>query len=207
MPRVPKTRAKNMFSLSPVEFHASEIEGRGVFARKRFSPGDFIAPYAPKQTRVAVDDPAAETHAMTKLTLLSGDHVIIPDTSVPGGWLSNHKLRAQRDSLHDRRRTRRVHQTHRTRRRGHDFLRMGDGQRRARAIRAVADRSRCRGFINFDLTTRRRAQRRDRRWRNRDDRRRTPRAPRRLRDLSRVDRTDHVQQTIANTFARMKRSA
>ena len=28
--------------------------------------------------------------AETKLTLLSGDQVIIPDTSVPGGWLCNH---------------------------------------------------------------------------------------------------------------------
>lgn len=91
---MPKERAKKMFSLSAkvlgVGFRASEIEGRGVFAKRRFSPGDPIVPYAPKQRRVEVDHADAEALSMTKLTLLSGDHVIVPDTSVPGGWLCNH---------------------------------------------------------------------------------------------------------------------
>ena len=34
--------------------------------------------------------PRAAEAAETRLTLLSGDAVIIPDTSVPGGWLCNH---------------------------------------------------------------------------------------------------------------------
>jgi hypothetical protein len=79
---------KAMFSLSPVLFKNSPIEGRGVFARKPFAPGDVIVPYAPKQDRV---DPRAIAAAETKLTLSSDEYwVIIPDTSVPGGWLCNH---------------------------------------------------------------------------------------------------------------------
>ena len=82
---------KPMFSLSPVEFRQSRIAGRGVFARRRFAPGDVVVPYAPKQRRVDVHDPAATAAAETKLTLLSEQRfVIIPDTSVPGGWLCNH---------------------------------------------------------------------------------------------------------------------
>lgn len=82
---------KSMFSLSPVEFRDRSIAGRGVFARKRFKPGDVIAPYAPKQRRVDVDDPEALSASETKLTLLSEQRfVIIPDTNVPGGWLCNH---------------------------------------------------------------------------------------------------------------------
>lgn len=80
-----------MFSLSPVEFRNQSIAGRGVFARRRFKPGDVIVPYAPKQRRVDVGDPEAIAAAETKLTLLSEKwSVIIPDTSVPGGWLCNH---------------------------------------------------------------------------------------------------------------------
>jgi SET domain-containing protein len=82
---------KPMFSLSPVEFRNQSIAGRGVFARRRFKPGDIIVPYAPKQRRVDVGDPEAVAAAETKLTLLSEKwSVIIPDTSVPGGWLCNH---------------------------------------------------------------------------------------------------------------------
>jgi hypothetical protein len=82
---------KSLFSLSPVEFREKSIAGRGVFARRRFEPGDLIAPYAPKQRRVDVDDPEALSASETKLTLLSEQRfVIIPDTSVPGGWLCNH---------------------------------------------------------------------------------------------------------------------
>jgi hypothetical protein len=85
-----KQRVKPMFSLSPVVFRDSAIAGRGVFARRRFAPGEVIVPYAPKQRRLHVRDPDAATAAETKITLLSGDEVIVPDTSVPGGWLCNH---------------------------------------------------------------------------------------------------------------------
>jgi hypothetical protein len=81
---------KPMFSLSPVQFRDSAIAGRGVFARKRFQPGDVVVAYAPRQKKVPMRDPEAVAAAETKLTLLSGDRVIIPDTSVPGGWLCNH---------------------------------------------------------------------------------------------------------------------
>ena len=86
-----KRRAmKPMFSLSPVMFRDSEIAGRGVFARRRFEPGEVVVPYAPKQRRVPARSPEAAAASHTRLTLLSGDQVIIPDTSVPGGWLCNH---------------------------------------------------------------------------------------------------------------------
>jgi SET domain-containing protein len=82
---------KSMFSLAPVQFRDSPIEGRGVFARRRFEPGDVIVPYAPKQRRIDIGDPEAARAAATKLTLLSERFwVIIPDTGVPGGWLCNH---------------------------------------------------------------------------------------------------------------------
>ena len=79
-----------MFSMAPVLFRNSAIAGRGVFARRSLRPGDLVAPYAPRQQRVGVMDPRAIEAAQTKLTLLSGSEVIIPDTSVPGGWLCNH---------------------------------------------------------------------------------------------------------------------
>jgi hypothetical protein len=80
-----------MYSLSPVEFKDSSIEGRGVFARRAFHPGDVIVAYAPKQTRLAADDPRAAAEAESRLTLLSQDgFVLVPDTSAPGGWLCNH---------------------------------------------------------------------------------------------------------------------
>lgn len=80
-----------MFSLAPVEFRNSKIAGRGVFARRHFKPGEIVVAYAPKQRRVDARDPEALVAADTKLTLLSeGQFVIIPDTSVPGGWLCNH---------------------------------------------------------------------------------------------------------------------
>ncbi|HEY3235764.1 MAG TPA: SET domain-containing protein, partial [Polyangiaceae bacterium] len=82
---------KPMFSLSPVLFRDSPIEGRGVFAKRRFAPGDVILAYAPKQRRIEARDPEAVAAAASKLTLLSETWwVIIPDTSVPGGWLCNH---------------------------------------------------------------------------------------------------------------------
>lgn len=84
-------RKRAVFSLQPVQFRDSPIEGRGVFARRLFAPGDTITPYAPKQRRLPIESPEAEAAAETKLTLISEDHwVIIPDTSEPGGWLCNH---------------------------------------------------------------------------------------------------------------------
>jgi hypothetical protein len=86
----PKNR-KALFSLAPVQFRDSAIEGRGVFARKHFEPGDVITPYAPQQRRLAIDDPEATAASASKFTLVSeGLWVIVPDTSVPGGWLCNH---------------------------------------------------------------------------------------------------------------------
>jgi SET domain-containing protein len=80
-----------MFSSAPVQYREQSIAGRGVFARRRFEPGDVIVPYAPKQRRLELDDPEAARAAGTKLTLVSdGAWVIIPDTDVPGGWLCNH---------------------------------------------------------------------------------------------------------------------
>jgi SET domain-containing protein len=82
---------KPKFSLAPVEFRERSIAGRGVFAKRRFKPGDVIVPYAPKQQRLDVDDPQATLAAESKLTLLSERWtVIVPDTNVPGGWLCNH---------------------------------------------------------------------------------------------------------------------
>jgi len=82
---------KSKFSLAPVEFRERSIAGRGVFAKRRFKPGDVITAYAPKQRRVDLEDPEATAAAATKLTLVSETWwVIIPDTSVPGGWLCNH---------------------------------------------------------------------------------------------------------------------
>lgn len=87
-------KAKAMFSLAPVLFKDSPIEGRGVFARRAFEPGDVITPYAPKQRRLRADEPEADSAAESKLTLLSErSWVIVPDTSVPGGWLCNHSCR------------------------------------------------------------------------------------------------------------------
>lgn len=82
---------KPKFSLAPVEYREYSIAGRGVFAKRRFKPGDVIVPYAPKQRRLDVEDPEATAAARSKLTLLSEQWtVIIPDTTVPGGWLCNH---------------------------------------------------------------------------------------------------------------------
>jgi hypothetical protein len=86
----PARLRKEMFSLSPVVFRNSPIAGRGVFARRRFAPGDVIAAYAPAQRRLDASSAEAAAAAETRLTLLSEDRVIVPDTRVPGGWLCNH---------------------------------------------------------------------------------------------------------------------
>jgi hypothetical protein len=143
-------RVKPMFSLSPVQFRDSPIAGRGVFARRRFTPGDLVVPYAPRQKKVPARDPEAVAAAETRLTLLSGDRVIIPDTSVPGGWLCNHSCEP-------------------------NAALYASGEGRIQCVRAIAPgeevtifygwvshnqpqrdpclcgSARCRGFINFDL--------------------------------------------------------
>jgi hypothetical protein len=150
---MPKGRAvKPMFSLSTVDFRNSDIAGRGVFARKRFAPGDVVVAYAPKQRRVGSRDPEAVAAAETKLTLLSERRwVIIPDTSVPGGWLCNHSCNPNAAIF-------------------------SDGAGRIQCTRPIAPgeevtifygwvthgeperdpchcgAARCRGFINFDVT-------------------------------------------------------
>src|SRR5215472_13186185 len=141
-----------MFRLSPVEFRDSPIAGRGVFARRRFNPGDIVVAFAPKQQRVDARHPQAIAAAETRLTLLSEQRfVIIPDTSVPGGWLCNHSCNPNAAIF-------------------------SDGTGRIEATRSIApgeevtifygwvshnDPERdpcrcgspqCRGFINFDLT-------------------------------------------------------
>ena len=86
-----KRPRKPLFSLAPVQFRDSRIAGRGVFARRAFTPGEVVVPYAPKQRRLDASDPEAVAAADTKLTLMSEKHfVIVPDTTVPGGWLCNH---------------------------------------------------------------------------------------------------------------------
>jgi histone-lysine N-methyltransferase SETD1 len=91
---LPLKKKRVKFTLAPVAFRDSAIEGRGVFALRRFEPGDNIVPYAPKQRRVDVWSFESRLAAQTKLTLLSDDGtVIIPDTSEPGGWLCNHSCR------------------------------------------------------------------------------------------------------------------
>jgi hypothetical protein len=93
-----KSARKAMFSSAPVQFRDQSISGRGVFARRRFEPGEVIVPYAPRQRRLDADDPEAIAAASTKLTLLSDEAwVIIPDTSVPGGWLCNHSCNPNAD--------------------------------------------------------------------------------------------------------------
>lgn len=82
------------YTVAKVAFRDGAIEGRGVFALRRFEPGDVIVPYAPKQRRVDVWSFESRLAAQTKVTLLSDDGtVIVPDTSVPGGWLCNHSCR------------------------------------------------------------------------------------------------------------------
>lgn len=141
-----------MFSLSAVEFRNSTIAGMGVFAKRRFMPGDFIVAYAPKQRRLDARDPEALAASTTKLTLLSeGRWVIIPDTSVHGGWLCNHSCQP-------------------------NAALFSDGQGRIECTRPIAPgeeikifygwvtrneperdpclcgAAECRGFINFDLS-------------------------------------------------------
>jgi SET domain-containing protein len=147
-----RRRDRPKFSLAPVQFRNSAIEGRGVFARQRFEPGETVVAYAPKQRRLDRTDPEVVAAAETKLSLVSEKWwVIIPDTSVPGGWLCNHSCHPNADIY-------------------------SDGEGRIQCIRPIApgeevtvfygwvthnephrDRCRCgsescRGFINFDIS-------------------------------------------------------
>lgn len=140
------------FTLAKVAFRDSAIEGRGVFALRRFEPGDTVVAYAPQQRRVDVWSEESRLATETKLSLLSDDgNVIIPDTSVPGGWLCNHSCRPN-STLHSH------------------------GQGRVECVRSILPQqevtifygwvtrnqphrdpcrcgsSNCRGFINFDVS-------------------------------------------------------
>jgi hypothetical protein len=148
-------RTKPMFSLSPVDFRNSAIAGRGVFARRHFKPGEVVVAYAPRQRRVDARDPEAIAAAETKLTLLSetpqGSLVIIPDTSVPGGWLCNHSCDPNAAIFSDR--EGRVQCTR--------PIAPGDevtifygwvSHNEPRRDPCRCGSPRCRGFINFDLS-------------------------------------------------------
>jgi hypothetical protein len=143
---------KALFSLAPVQFRDSAIEGRGVFARRRFSPGDVITPYAPKQRRLAIDDPEATAAAATKFTLVSeGAWVIVPDVGVPGGWLCNHSCQPNAAIYSDG--AGRI-QCLREIRPGQEvtifygWVTINDRERDPCRCGAAQ----CRGFINFDLS-------------------------------------------------------
>ena len=153
VPRMPKPH-KPKFSLAPVEFREHSIAGRGVFAKRRFSPGDVIVPYAPKQRRIDVDDPEATLAAESKLTLLSERWtVIIPDTSVPGGWLCNHSCNPNAAIYSDR--EGRIQCTR--------AITPGEEvtifygwvtQNEPGRDPCLCGAPRCRGFINFDVSSR-----------------------------------------------------
>lgn len=193
-----------MFSLSPVVFRQSAIEGRGVFAKRAIAPGETILAYAPKQTRLPADDPRAEAAAESRFTLLGPDgFVIVPDTSVPGGWLCNHSC-APNAVLHS------------------------SGGGRVECIRPIAPGEEvtifygwvtrngqartpclcgaeaCRGFVEFDVTDEDAARveieggvltTRDARVREKLEE---------YAEFLRSIGQEHVQRTIASTLARMK---
>lgn len=150
---MPKRRALHpMFSQAPVAFRQSAIEGRGVFARRHFVPGEYVVPYAPKQRRIPREEPEAVRAAATKLTLLSeGRFVIIPDTSVPGGWLCNHSCDPNAAIFSDG--EGRVECT-RPIAAGEEvtiFYGWVTGNERERDLCRCGS-GRCRGFINFDIS-------------------------------------------------------
>src|SRR5258708_25075162 len=143
---------KRMFSLSPVEFRDSPIAGRGVFARRRFNPGDVVVPYAPKQRRVDARDPEAVAAAETKLTLLSeGRFVIIPDTGVPGGWLCNHSCDPNAAIFSDGEGRIQCTRAIAPGAEGTIFYGWG-GHNQPERDRCHCGSPRCRGIINFDLS-------------------------------------------------------
>jgi len=140
-----------MFSLSPVEFRNSPIAGRGVFAKRAFRPGDVVVAYAPRQRKVGATDPEAVAAAETKLTLLSGDRVIIPDTTAPGGWLCNHSCEpnaALYASGEGRIQCSRPIAPGQEVTIFYGWVSHGEPERDP----CLCGSPRCRGFINFDLT-------------------------------------------------------
>ncbi len=140
-----------MFSLSPVEFRQSAISGRGVFAKRAFEPGEIVVAYAPKQTRLRVDDPAAGAAAESKLTLLSEGFVLVPDTRVPGGWLCNHSCNPNAAIFSSG--EGRIQCTRRIARGDEVTIFYGwvtESQAGRDPCACGADN--CRGFINFDVT-------------------------------------------------------
>ncbi len=151
-----KARVKRMFSLSArlhgVEFRTSGIAGRGVFATSGFARGEVVTPYAPAQRRVDASDPEAIAAASTKLTLLSeGRWVIIPDTTVPGGWLCNHSCEPNAAIFSDG--AARIQAT-KPIAEGEEvtifygWVTMNDPERDP----CLCGAPHCRGFINFDVT-------------------------------------------------------
>jgi SET domain-containing protein len=143
---------KPKFSLAPVEFRERSLAGRGVFAKRRFQPGDVITAYAPKQRRLDIDDPEATLAAESKLTLVSEKWmVIVPDTSVPGGWLCNHSCNPNAAIFSDR--EGRIQCTR--------AISPGEEvtifygwvtQNEPERDPCLCGSRRCRGFINFDLS-------------------------------------------------------
>ncbi|HEY3592628.1 MAG TPA: SET domain-containing protein [Polyangiaceae bacterium] len=201
-----KARAgERRFSLN-VEFRTSAIAGRGVFARQSFDPGQRVVGYAPKQRKLAPSDPLAVVAAATKLTLFSDEqYVIVPDTSVPGGWLCNHSCEPNAA-----------------------IFSAGDGHIQASRRISPGDEvtvlygwvtqnepgrdacrcgvESCRGFINFDISDEeaRRVDIVDGALTTRDEalRERLAEYAEYLRSIGQAQ----VQSTIATTFAAMKRS-
>jgi hypothetical protein len=193
-----------MFSLSPVEFRDSKIAGRGVFARRHFNPGDLVVAFAPKQKKLDVRDPEAVAASEMKLTLLSEQrYVIIPDTSVPGGWLCNHSCSPNAAIFSDREGrivcTRPISPSEEVTV-FYGWVSHNDPRRDP----CHCGSPRCRGFINFDLSD--------------EDARHARILPgnhvamddvlrQRLSDYSEFLHSigqDQVQETIANTLVRMK---
>jgi len=113
-----------------------------------------IVPYAPKQLRLDVADPEATLAAQSKLTLLSEQWtVIVPDTSVPGGWLCNHSCNPNAAIYSDR--EGRIQCTR--------AIMPGEEvtifygwvtQNEPERDPCLCGSTRCRGFINFDLSNR-----------------------------------------------------
>ena len=66
--------------------------------------------------------------------------MIVPDTSVPGGWLCNHSCQPQRGHLLGRRGSHPMPARHPARARGHHLLRLGDASTSRSAIPAAAAR-------------------------------------------------------------------
>lgn len=123
-----------------------------MFALRRIEPGDTVVAYAPKQRRVDVWSEESRLATHTKLSLLSDDgNVIIPDTSVPGGWLCNHSCRPN-STIHSKGQGRiecvRTITPQQEVTVFYGWVTRNQPERDA--CRCGADN--CRGFINFDIS-------------------------------------------------------